>query len=265
MYFSGTVWKMETIYLIMEKLILWSGDTGSLQDFRSWMLSMSTEFDGYPATELMSSILEHDLKLRRTTQREECLLKKVQELLAKETIPLPVETERLRELHRRLGVLKKHYWAHRHNWLVLRDRLKGPTLRGFIECRSNPRWYLSDTLRRHCAECGGCCGRECQCCENRSAYANSERKLGLGHCTFECGCCSEARGFDFTSKEKKKLDAGYIRPGRHLDCPLCIRTVSVSFWGFEYEELCLVRKWKWWLSTRIAVMGFTMVFLYYIN
>ena len=226
---------------------------------------MSTEFDGNPATELMSSILQQELKLRRTTQREECLLEKIQELLARDTIPLPRETERLRELHRRLGVLKENYWTQRYNWLVLRHQLKWPTLRGLIECRSNPRWYLSETLRQHCAENGGCCGRECQCCEDRSAYANSDRKLGYGHCTLECGCCSEIRGFNFTSKQKKQLDDGCVRPGRHLNCPLCLQLVFASFWGFQYEELCLVRKWRWWLYTRIAVIGFIMVIFYYVN
>jgi hypothetical protein len=145
--------KMETLYLVLEKVILWSGDTESLQDFRSWMLSRTTEFDGKPATELMSSLFEHDFKLRCITQREEYLLEQVQELAGKETTPL--EKNRLQEFQRRLGVLRKSYWNFQHNWLVLRDRLKGPTLRGFIECRSNLRWYLSDTLRRRCGEWGG--------------------------------------------------------------------------------------------------------------
>lgn len=265
MYLLGTMWGMRTMYLLIEKLIEWSGDTGLTQDFRSWMLSMGDDFDGYPATQLMSSILEHDRKIRRTTQREECLLKEVQDLVARDSIALPVETQRLRELQRLLTVVRKNYWALRHNWLVLRDQLKGPTLRGLYACRSDPRWYLTDTLRRHCAEYGGCCGRECQCCENRSAYANFERTLGLGHCTFECGCCSKARGFDLTSKEIKELDAGCGRPGRHLDCSLCIRLISASFWGFEYDELCLVRKWKWWLGTRIAVIGLIVWFFCYTN
>jgi hypothetical protein len=244
---------------------LWFGDTESLQDFRSWMLSMSTEFDGRPATELMTRIIEHDLKIGRITQREERLLKKVQEFVEKETLPLEKKRLVVQAFQQRLIVPKRNYWTLRGNWMILRDKLKGSTRRGFIECRSNPRWYLSDTLRRYCAELGGCYGRECQCCANRSAHLNSQRKLGFGHCTLECGCCSESRGFDFTSEEKKRRRAGHLRPGRCLDCPLCIRMVSASFWGLEHEELCLVRKWKWWLSTRIAFMGFTMMLLYYIS
>lgn len=215
---------MEIIYLILEKVILWSGDTESLQDFRSWTLSMTTELNWYSATELMSSIFEHDSKLRRITQHEECLLKQVRVLAGRQTTPL--EEKRLQELQRELEVLRKSYWYLQNNWLILRDQLKGPTLRGFIECRPNLRWYLSDTLRRRCAEWGGCCNRRCQCCENRSAHPNSERKLGVGHCTLECGCCSETRGFDFTVREKKELYARCSRLGRCFDSPLCIQMVS---------------------------------------
>lgn len=39
--------KMEIPCLILEKMMSWSGDTESLQDFRSWTLSRTIEFDGY--------------------------------------------------------------------------------------------------------------------------------------------------------------------------------------------------------------------------
>jgi hypothetical protein len=250
---------METIYLILEKAILWSGDAESLQDFRSW----STEFDGYPATELMSSLLEYDSKLQRITQLEEYLLEQVQALEGKDVTSQ--EHERLQVLQPQLEDLRKSYCKFEHGRLELKGRLKGPVLRGFIECRSNQRWYLSDTLRRSCAERGGCCGRECQCCENRSTHMNPARKLGVGHCTLDCGCCSKARGFDFTSKEKEELYAKHRRLGRCLDCLLCVRMVSASFWGSEYEDFRLLRKWKWWLSKRIAFMGFTILLPYYIG
>jgi hypothetical protein len=255
--------RMETIYLVLEKVILWSADTEALQDFRSWMLSKTPEFDGYPATELMSNLFEHDFKLRRITQSEEYLLQLVQELAGKQTTPL--EEKRLYDLQQRLRVVKKSHWNLQRDWFVLRDQLIGSTRRGFIECRSNLRWYLSDTLRRRCEEWGGCCSRGCQCCESRSAHTNSERKLGAGHCTVDCGCCSKARGFEFTPKETKDPDARWIRTGRFLDCSICKQLVSTSFWGYEYDELCLFRKWKWWLSKRIVFVGFTLVSLYYIG
>jgi hypothetical protein len=101
---------MGTIYLKMEMLILWFGGTESLQDFRSWMLSMSTEFDGRPATELMTRIIEHNLKIGRITQREERLLKKVQEF-EKETLPLEKKRLVVQAFHQRLIVLKRNYWT----------------------------------------------------------------------------------------------------------------------------------------------------------
>lgn len=57
-----------------------------------------------------------------------------------------------------------------------------------------------------CAVSGGCCGRECGCCEKSlkmiSYFSDldlcgvaSKRRVGLyGHCTSECGCCIEHIG-----------------------------------------------------------------------
>ncbi|CAG7953513.1 unnamed protein product [Penicillium nalgiovense] len=97
--------KMETIYLILEKGISWSGDTESLQDFRSWMLPRTTEFYGYPATELMSSLLEYDSKLRHITQLEEFLLEQVEDLAGNETTSL--EKKKLQDLQLQLESLRK--------------------------------------------------------------------------------------------------------------------------------------------------------------
>jgi hypothetical protein len=60
-------------------------------------------------------------------------------------------------------------------------------------------------LVQDCAGKGGCCGRDCGCCINRPADLDT-RKLGVGHCTVECGCCNKARGFELTEDEKKAYD-----------------------------------------------------------
>ncbi|KAL4921728.1 hypothetical protein BDW62DRAFT_174337 [Aspergillus aurantiobrunneus] len=58
-------------------------------------------------------------------------------------------------------------------------------------------WYNERAL---CAELGGCCGRECGCCEKPvSRYLvhleEGKEPVSLyGHCTVECGCCIRERG-----------------------------------------------------------------------
>ena len=63
-------------------------------------------------------------------------------------------------------------------------------------------WVLG---QERCAASGGCCGRDCGCCEKvlnkhlmpgRRNLAQEERAVVkvLGHCTVECRCCIEARG-----------------------------------------------------------------------
>lgn len=55
-------------------------------------------------------------------------------------------------------------------------------------------------LIEHCASRGGCCGRGCGCCRQRALA--SQRKQSRGHCTVECACCIQDRGFELTEEEK---------------------------------------------------------------
>lgn len=59
--------------------------------------------------------------------------------------------------------------------------------------------------RNHCSDSGGCCGRECGCCERplkvvikhgMSVFGPRQKKSGVyGHCSAECGCCIRYKGF----------------------------------------------------------------------
>ncbi|OOF98712.1 hypothetical protein ASPCADRAFT_403058 [Aspergillus carbonarius ITEM 5010] len=53
-------------------------------------------------------------------------------------------------------------------------------------------WYLSEWLRAQCAGSGGCCGRQCGCCERARSQKRPDHR---SHCTSMCLCCEEARGF----------------------------------------------------------------------
>lgn len=63
---------------------------------------------------------------------------------------------------------------------------------------------MHNFLVQDCAGKGGCCGRDCGYCVNHPIAQS--RKLGVGHCTMECGCCAKYRGFDLTEKEKRDVE-----------------------------------------------------------
>lgn len=71
--------------------------------------------------------------------------------------------------------------------------------------RQDPKWYMRKELVKDCAEQGGCCRRSCGCCALR-AKRSSEN--GVGHCTVECACCVDYRGFDPCPEEKAAIIKG---------------------------------------------------------
>lgn len=66
--------------------------------------------------------------------------------------------------------------------------------------REDPKWYLREELVEDCKGRGGCCARECGCCEKRQATPGYTK--GIGHCSVTCGCCIETRGFELTEQEE---------------------------------------------------------------
>lgn len=56
------------------------------------------------------------------------------------------------------------------------------------------------------------------------------RKLGVGHCTGECGCCIKTRGFVLTTEEKKSLSKQFGLSPDNRD-PYYRRIILASIWG----------------------------------
>lgn len=174
----------------------------ALQEYRRlrWRKrNASGEAHPDPITRLLSI----EDKLRRTVQKELCVRDQIENLRNKGAL----EKEDLigaEDLYRKLDTLSNEYWWLEREWWLYRSNFsKGPLTKGFELWRSNPRWYMHPVLREDCAGRGGCCSRGCGCC---MARANDlARPLGHGHCTVECGCCRKARGFDFTTEQKKYI------------------------------------------------------------
>lgn len=65
--------------------------------------------------------------------------------------------------------------------------------------RQKAMWYMRKDMVEDCSGRGGCCSRSCRCCSQRQL---SKREKGRGHCTTECWCCTNWRGFELSHKEK---------------------------------------------------------------
>jgi hypothetical protein len=63
-----------------------------------------------------------------------------------------------------------------------------PIARALYECRKKQGWHMHPWLVQQCKLAGGCCQRECRCCEKRRGAGIS---FWVGHCTPACHCCME--------------------------------------------------------------------------
>lgn len=71
------------------------------------------------------------------------------------------------------------------------------------------------------------------------------RRLGVGHCTIECGCCIKSRGFMLNPKQKKEVSARFrLSEQRQAQYLLSRdsrdfyynRIVMASIWGLLQES-----------------------------
>lgn len=129
--------------------------------------------------ERLPKFLQTEQRLREVVQRELALAEEIE----KDSTPA-----RMQEIREEIQYLKQNYFFADREWHQILSTFANPTLlRGFHFWRSDPQWYLHKTLVQICAEHGGCCARNCGCCQTRDLGSN--RRLGVGHCTLECRCC----------------------------------------------------------------------------
>lgn len=137
-------------------------------------------------------VIEADIKIRRIVQREIYLKEEVQALQKALTLTLSSEKKAVQKYilgtyEKELRDLNDQYL--RHDKMTWMADVCGPTAalkRAFKAWREDPDWYLCEWLRQDCAGRGGCCGRDCGCCEKaRDTHRGQNRE----HCTGACGCC----------------------------------------------------------------------------
>lgn len=122
---------------------------------------------------------------------------------------------------------KKHVpikYEHSTNRSVL---CVGSLRRGYMSVKSNPAWYLREELVEDCVSRGGCCSRDCGCCERRRLSAKNGK--GIGHCTVECMCCIHDQGSEFTAEEKKDFNGWFGKMLRSNNPAFLLRITNAYF------------------------------------
>lgn len=148
--------------------------------------------------QLWAEIMHIEALLRQLAQQEEDLENRC--LSLKPIASSQEDNNRRCMWAKELEAIPKKYWFLERQLYAHEALLpEGLFLRGYNLWRSNPRWYLHPELVNDCAGSGGCCGRDCGCCEKRGQTLGRHR--GVGHCTVECGCCAISRGFDIRNPQ----------------------------------------------------------------
>lgn len=178
-------------------------------------------------------IIRGDIKARWITQREIYLQEEVHSL--HKSLSLSTDDEkvssRLKEYEEELQSLKKQIMDHSRQFWRLEAGAPTAVQKSFRTCRSNPNWYLGAWLRQDCARRGGCCGRDCGCCEK--ARGQTHQRWNHGHCTTACGCCIRTHGIpaDSVESELPVFPNGDLVMTRYW-----ARIVPAYIWGLSFMD-----------------------------
>ena len=155
---------------------------------------------GWVATFIFVDLILAEYNLRGSVQRaaslESCCALREMKRNMKEDARLFVYDKKLIKLRRTINI---HEQALYEREATLPENIR-PTYEFLTK---NPVWYLRKELIDDCIARGGCCSRECGCCENR--HLHRKWRKGTGHCKAECKCCEDHRGFEYTKKEKAEI------------------------------------------------------------
>lgn len=183
--------------------------------------------------EWSQQVVEADIEARWILQREAYIQEEICALKRLDDRKL-VTNPQLSAYETELQRLNDCHWDSRKTIWKLEESLStGVFTRAFKACRADPNWYLSAWLRRDCAGRGGCCGRECGCCEKVGTHRGQQPR---GHCTSACGCCIRTQG---------RLTSEYDRPSDMDDFPFDIdaykspysaRIFRAYIWGLGFLD-----------------------------
>ncbi|OJI82736.1 hypothetical protein ASPTUDRAFT_931128 [Aspergillus tubingensis CBS 134.48] len=176
-------------------------------------------------------LLENDMRHLEILQREAFLKAECQRIT--KTQLSEDDQEQLEAWYKELDELTRELWrTEREQYIYSLKVPNSPCGRALSTRWKHPEGRMTLNLRRDCAGRGGCCGRDCGCCERPRS---KDRPYALGHCTAQCGCCIRARGFELITPEDQGLArAGFDR--NNSSDPYAIGRVWDYIFGCELVE-----------------------------
>lgn len=189
-------WLLIPIFEKIDSFLVQHGNFEDLQNFRLSVVLYYVKnhnLDRDLPNDLCRQLMNRETRLSQLAQREEILSERHQSL--KMTSNSEEDKAQLSKLYQNLEQTRKEYWFTEREVFTKEALLPvSPLRKAYHLWRSDPTWYLHPHLVADCVGNGGCCGRDCGCCEARLHIADKRR--GAGHFTAECGCCAKSRGFD---------------------------------------------------------------------
>lgn len=186
---------------LLEEDLERAGKTQLAQYIRYWSNYLGYD-DDEEQNKWCQNIIEADIERRWIAQRRIYLGEKMDIVENGQAGPITDEDcEVVQQICDIVGeprpLSEKYLTCKRKTWKLECDIPDGPLSRSFYTLRKNPDWYLSAWLRRDCASRGGCCGRDCRCCEKPREIEEDGKivDVSYGHCTTACSCCIRSRGF----------------------------------------------------------------------
>jgi hypothetical protein len=128
------------------------------------------------------------------------------------------QKQKLENYERELLQARREYWLHQQTLTGLaREAPTGPWIREWKLQKDvkqkhgmTPGWWKE---AKRCALAGGCCGRLCRCCEQplrtyiEPSLEGVKTRQVYGHCSVECGCCTQSKGLLETSPTRLEVEA----------------------------------------------------------
>lgn len=166
--------------------------------------SLSRAFTSYDAREQQWQWIaeweQEEINGDSIIQRETYLLEEV-DSRQKAAVSSRLSHEKAREIEawkQELSQINQRLWHHKQERAALLCRVPGGAwIREYYTRRQRQdKWW--EDKRVACENKGGCCERDCICCDKVRQTMSGQRckyEKPHSHCTTECGCCIRDRGF----------------------------------------------------------------------
>ena len=181
--------------------------------------------------------------LRELTQREEWLHQKVIALEKAMAIESSGKSDAIQfeNANKQLKEIQAQYPRKEYDLYRAEYRFHSIFKNALDTLRRDPKWFMREEMVQDCFDRGGCCSRECGCCEQRHL---SKRKKGRGHCTVECGCCISFRGFELPENQKKEMSIDFETMLEEFKPAYAVHLANCFFCPLELKPQPQLSWWK---------------------